>query len=103
MDIKAPVRFLVACVVFTVIFWSTYLFALRPLFYGGSEATAKTSQAEDDELRRKYQEQAKHNEELTAQYERQLTQGVAMLKKQEELLSRWEKVIERWESISPKR
>jgi hypothetical protein len=101
MDIKAALRFVVRCIVFTVIFWTVWLFALRPIFYGPSDAKDKATQIQDDALRQRYWDQAQRADELQEKYEGQTNQAAATLKKQDELLSRWEKVIQRWEAAAP--
>ena len=88
-------------IAFTVIFWTVWLFGLRPIFYGGGDETAKRSEAADDNLRRKSMEQSQRTEQLQDRYELQFKQSEETLKRQDDLLNRWEKIIERWEKTAP--
>ena len=95
------VIFCAKAVAFTVIFWTVWLFALRPVFYSGADESSKASQAADDALRRKSLEQSERFDRLQEQNERQLKTSDETLERQDALLNRWEKVIERWEKAAP--
>lgn len=94
--IKSGLLFLLKCIVFAVVFWTVWIFAMRPLSTAVSNSsTASSAQAQDaqqEALMRKYWEQARAADELQAKSEK-------LMAKQEQLLTRFEAVIQRWESL----
>ena len=104
--------FVLAAVVFTVIFWSLWFLLLRPGFSSQSNDTAETQRQQEqakayDDLLRKYQQQARDADEIQANLKRQLNQTDAihkrqmdLLQKQEEQARRFDQVLNRWEGQS---
>jgi flagellar biosynthesis/type III secretory pathway M-ring protein FliF/YscJ len=102
-------RFVLKCFVLAIIFWSLWLFVVRPMMSStpSSSSSSQSSQAQDKEqeaLMKAYWEQIRQGNELQAEYKRQTAITVehqkrmeAILTKQEELNRRFEAVIERWE------
>ena len=99
---KSIGTFVVKAIAFTIIFWTVWLYGLRPIFYGASDASSQSAQASDDAFRARLIDQANHADQIQAKYEQQLKDSADALKKREQLMDRWQRVIERWESIAPK-
>ena len=99
--------FVLKCFVLAIVFWSLWLFVVRPIMSGAASTSSQSSQAQDKEqeaLMKAYWEQIRQANELQAEYKRQTTVSVehqkrmeAILTKQEELNRRFEGVIQRWE------
>lgn len=93
--IKSGLLFLLKCIVFAVVFWTVWIFAMRPLSTAvSSNSNVQSAQAQDTQqeaLMRKYWEQAREADQLQARSEK-------LLVKQEQLLNRFEAVIQRWEA-----
>ena len=93
--------FLLKCVVFSVVFWTTWVFAIRPLTNSMSSSNMQSSQAQDDQsnaLMKKYWEQAREADTLQTEYKRQAAESARLLEQQDQLLRRFDSIIQRWES-----
>jgi len=99
--------FILKCFVLAVVFWSLWLFVVRPLMSSGASSSSQSSQTQEKEqeaLTKAYWDQVREGNELQAEYRRQSAVSVeqqkrmeAILTKQEELNRRFEAVIQRWE------
>jgi hypothetical protein len=101
--------FVLKCSVLAIIFWSLWLFVVRPMMSSGSSSSSssQSSQSQDKEheaLMKAYWEQVRLADDLQAEYKRQSAVTAeqqkrmeAILTKQEELNRRFEAVIQRWE------
>jgi flagellar biosynthesis/type III secretory pathway M-ring protein FliF/YscJ len=99
--------FILKCFVLAIVFWSLWLFVVRPMMSSAPSSSSQSSQTQDKEqeaLMKAYWEQVRQGNELQAEYKRQTAVSVehqkrmeAILTKQEELNRRFEAVIQRWE------
>jgi len=108
--LKRAGLFVLGAVVFTVIFWTLWLWVLRPGLWGSSSndsAEIRKQQEQSkayDDLMKGYQRQAKEADEIQANLKRQVDQADAiqerqmdLLKKQEEQARRFDKILQQWE------
>jgi hypothetical protein len=105
---KAVGLFILKSIAFTIIFWSLWLYVLRPISSNSSAQTSdgksgQTQQNDSDALMKKYWEQVARADQIQAKTIEEQQQAEVSLAKQDELLSRWEKVIEKWERASTQR
>ena len=87
--------FIVKCLTFSLIFFSSWLLLFRPVNSYLNERASSQAQESDsydsDALMKKYWEQFDRSDQIM-----RVTEDHQ--KKQAELLARWEKVIEKWEN-----
>ncbi len=88
--LKSSIKFILQSTIFTIIFWSLWLFVIRPAFYPSNKDSANSPDAENNVLMEKYRAQVERADQ-------QQKQAQDTLDKQNELLVRWEKVIQHWE------
>ncbi len=101
--------FVLGSVVFTVIFWSVWSLFLRDMLAPTPSATPapreQTAAPAQDELLRKYQQQAQETDQMQRDMQRQIEIHARNQKRQSELLTqqedqtrRFEQVLRRWEA-----
>lgn len=101
---KSAGLFLLKCVVFTLVFWVLWMFAIRPITSSSNNSTSSnSSDAQQEQMMKKYWEQIHESDRLQAEQAKQQVESEKQLKMQAELLQRFETVIQRWEAQAPSR
>ncbi len=107
--LQRALTFVLGAVVFTVIFWSLWFLALKPVLAPTPEVTAKapesTAQSLPGDLMRKYQQQAQDADAIQRDMQRQIDANTEIQKRQSRLIAqqeeqtrRFEEVLRRWEA-----